>query len=119
MITLIEYPPCSTCKKAKAFLHTHNIEFNTRDIVNETPSKEELSRWMRTYDIGIDKYFNTHGKSYRTLQLKDRKDTLSVDTKLSLLARDGMLIKRPLLLMDNHLLIGFKASEWEAVLKTR
>lgn len=119
MITLIEYPPCSTCKKAKAFLHDHNIEFRTRHIVNDTPSKEELSRWMKTYNIDVDQYFNTHGKSYRSLQLKDRKATLSVDTKLSLLSRDGMLIKRPLLLMDNRLLIGFKVDEWEIALKTR
>lgn len=119
MITLIEYPPCSTCKKAKAFLHAHNIEFNTRDIVNDTPSKEELSRWMKTYKLDVDQYFNTHGKSYRALHLKDRKDTLSEDTKLSLLSRDGMLIKRPLLLLDNCLLIGFKVDEWETALKTR
>jgi arsenate reductase len=74
---------------------------------------------MKTYNLDVDQYFNTHGKSYRTLQLQDRKDTLSVDSKLSLLSRDGMLIKRPLLLMDNHLLIGFKVNVWEDTLKTR
>ncbi|MFW5838812.1 MAG: arsenate reductase family protein [Bacillota bacterium] len=119
MITLIEYPPCSTCKKAKAFLRAHNIDFVSRHIVSETPSKEELLNWMQVYDLNINQYFNTHGKKYRELKLKNRLNTLSDDTKLSLLSRDGMLIKRPLLVMNNQLLIGFNVDEWKAALKSK
>jgi arsenate reductase len=119
MITFIEYPPCSTCKKAKAFLQANNIEFKTRHIVKETPTKEELLMWIHDFEMDIDNFFNTHGKSYHELGLKDKKASLSVDEKTTLLAQDGMLIKRPLLIMDNRVLIGFKISEWEAVLKTK
>ncbi len=119
MITLIEYPPCSTCKKAKAFLRARHIDFVSRHIVNDTPSKEELSQWMKTYDIAANQYFNTRGQKYRELKLKDRQASLSDDMKLSLLSQNGMLIKRPLLLMDNQLLIGFREDEWEAALKSK
>lgn len=119
MVVLIEYPPCSTCKKAKAFLKAHNIAFKTRHIVDEAPTKEELFNWMKDNDIHVDKYYNTHGKSYRELGLKNQKDTLTEEKKTTLLSRDGMLIKRPILIIGNRILIGFKQSEWISALKTR
>lgn len=109
---LIEYPKCSTCKKAKAFLKDNNISFMDRDIINETPTAEELRKWKEKFDIPIKKLFNTSGLKYKELNLKDKLSTMTEDEQYLLLSSDGMLIKRPLLVGNNFMLMGFKEKEW-------
>lgn len=109
----IEYPKCSTCKKAKAFLDKKEISYNDRDIVHNNPNKEELKKWIEISNIDISKFFNTSGIKYRQLNLKEVLKELSFDEKLDILSSDGMLVKRPLLIMSNKVLIGFKIKEWE------
>lgn len=108
----IEYPKCSTCKKAKSFLESKNIEFTDRNIVTETPSSEELKVWKERFNIPMKKLFNTSGLKYKELNLKDKLSTMSVEEQFDLLASDGMLIKRPLLVGEDFILIGFKEEEW-------
>lgn len=111
----IEYPKCSTCKKAKAFLEDLNIEVDDRNIVTETPSVEELMVWKDKFNIPMKKFFNTSGLKYKELGLKDKLSTMPVEKQFELLANDGMLIKRPLLIGDNFILIGFKENEWKVL----
>ena len=111
----IEYPKCSTCKKAKKFLDDRNIEYIDRHILEETPNVEELSKWIKRSGIEINKFFNTSGIKYRELNLKERLKEMSNEEKLKLLVSDGMLIKRPLFISDDIILIGFKQSEWERI----
>ena len=111
----IEYPKCSTCKKVKKFLEDNNISFTDRDIVLDNPSYEELSSWVNTYNIEIKKLFNTSGMKYRELGLKDKLIGMSDIDKLKLLASDGMLVKRPILISDKKILIGFKEKEWSCL----
>lgn len=113
---LIEYPKCSTCKKAKSWLQEHNIPFNDRNIITDTPTKEELDSWINHNKISINKLFNTSGIKYRQLNLKDKKDQMSKEEQLKLLESDGMLIKRPILITDDEILIGFKEKEWEKLI---
>ena len=108
----IEYPRCSTCKKAKKFLDDNEIDYIDRDIVLDNPSYDELKKWVSTYNIEIKRLFNTSGIKYRELGLKDKISIMSDEDKLQLLASDGMLVKRPLLLDDKIILIGFKEKEW-------
>ena len=116
MLVLIEYPPCSTCQKAKRFLKQKGLAFNQRHIVDNPPTETELHAWIETYNIDIKKLFNTSGKVYRDLRLKDKIDSMTRDALVALLASNGMLIKRPLLIGDDFVLIGFKDAEWEASL---
>ena len=109
----IEYPKCSTCKKAKKYLEEHGIEFEDRHIVEENPPKEELAEWIRISGKPVKKFFNTSGMKYRELGLKDRLPQMSDEEKLELLASDGMLVKRPLVIGDDFALTGFKVKEWE------
>ena len=113
----IEYPKCSTCKKAKEYLEKNNIEFKDRNIVTETPTKEELKDWLKRYNISIDKLYNTSGMKYRELNLKEKRKTLSLEEQLTILSSDGMLIKRPILITPKTMLTGFKEKEWEKVIK--
>ena len=113
----IEYPKCSTCKKAKEYLEKNNIEFKERNIVTETPTKEELKDWLKRYNISIDKLYNTSGMKYRELNLKEKRQTLSLEEQLTILSSDGMLIKRPILITQKTMLTGFKEKEWEKVIK--
>ena len=113
----IEYPKCSTCKKAKKFLEDNNQEFIDRNIITETPSKEELETWIKKYDIKLDKLYNTSGMKYRELNLKEKRQKMSEEEQLTLLSSDGMLIKRPILITEKAMLTGFREQEWEKVLE--
>ncbi|WP_024378407.1 arsenate reductase family protein [Streptococcus suis] len=109
MILFYEYPKCSTCRAAKAELNSLGLEFEAIDIKSTPPSAEELKAWMEATGLDLKKYFNTSGNSYRQLGLKDKFDSLTVDQALDLLANDGMLIKRPLLIQDGKILqIGYR-----------
>ncbi len=108
----IEYPKCSTCKRAKKWLIENKINFIDRDITIETPTKEELKTYLKTSGYPIKKFFNTSGNLYKQFSLKDRLETMSDDEKLDLLSKHGMLIKRPLLVSNSFILIGFKEKEW-------
>ena len=111
----IEYPKCSTCKKAKKFLDENNIKYIDRHILEETPNVEELSKWIKRSNLDINKFFNTSGIKYRELNLKEKLKTIRDEEKIKILASDGMLIKRPLFISDDIILIGFKQSEWERI----
>ena len=108
----IEYPKCSTCKKAKKYLEEHGIEFEDRHIVEENPTKEELAEWIRISGKPVKKFFNTSGMKYRELGLKDKLPQMSEEKQIELLASDGMLLKRPLLIDGEMVLTGFKEAEW-------
>ena len=110
----IEYPKCSTCKKAKKWLEDNKIEFEDRHIIENTPTVGELKRWIKMSDKDIKKWFNTSGLKYKELNLKDKLPLMSDDEKIELLSTDGMLIKRPILVLENKVLIGFKEEEWKA-----
>ena len=109
----IEYPKCTTCQKAKKWLNDNNIEFKDRHIVEETPTIEELEKWIALSNKEIKSWFNTSGLKYRELNLKEKLPTISDEEKIKLLASDGMLIKRPILVTEDKILIGFKIDEWK------
>ncbi len=116
MIQFIEYPKCSTCKKAKKWLEEHQIEFQDRDITKETPTKEELRNYLKISQYPIKKFFNTSGNLYKEFSLKEKLDTMSEEEKLELLSQHGMLIKRPLVVSDSFILVGFREKEWNELL---
>ena len=111
----IEYPKCSTCKKAKKFLIDNNMSFISRDIVNDTPTYDELKLWIEKSNLDIKKFFNTSGLKYKELNLKDKLITMNDDEKIKLLASNGMLIKRPLLIDENIILVGFNKEKWSVL----
>lgn len=113
----IEYPKCTTCQKAKKWLNDNNIEFKDRHIVEETPTVEELEKWIKLSNKEIKKWFNTSGLKYKELNLKEKLANMSDKEKIKLLASNGMLIKRPLLVTKDTVLIGFKQAEWESLSK--
>ena len=115
MITIIHYPKCSTCQKAIKFLKENNIDFKERDIVLDNPNKKEIKEFLLKNNE-INKYFNTSGILYRELNLKDKIKTMSEEEKINILSSNGKLIKRPLLILDDNILIGFKVKEWEKAL---
>lgn len=104
----IEYPKCSTCKKAKKWLEENNIQFEDRNIVEETPTVKEITKWIERSGLDIRKWFNTSGLKYKELNLKEMLATMSDKEKIELLASDGMLIKRPVLVSDKGIFVGFK-----------
>lgn len=109
----LEYPTCSTCKKAKKWLNDNNIVYTDRHIKEDQPSYEELKHWLEISGLPVKKFFNTSGMQYRALELKDKLPGMSLEEQLQLLATDGMLVKRPILVPDNEkILIGFKEAEW-------
>lgn len=108
----IEYPKCTTCKRAKKYLEEHGVSFEDRHIVEDNPTKEELTEWIQRSGYSIKKFFNTSGMKYRELGLKDKLDHMSDEEKIELLASDGMLVKRPLLIDKNRILVGFREKEW-------
>ena len=112
-MVFIEYSKCSTCKKAKKFLDDNNINYKDRSIKEENPTYDELKNWIEKYNIDIKKLFNTSGLIYRNLNLKDKLKDMTDDEKLKLLSSDGMLVKRPILLAENKIYLGFKESEWK------
>ena len=109
---LIEYPKCSTCQKAKRWLKTNHIEFEERNIVEETPSGEELKKWIEQSGLESKKFFNTSGLKYKELHLKEKLPSMAEEEKIELLASNGMLTKRPLFVTDKIVLVGFKEKEW-------
>ena len=110
----LEYPPCSTCKKAKKWLDDHGIAYTDRHIKENSPSYEELKSWFEASGLPLKKFFNTSGLQYRALELKDKLPTMSEEEQLRLLATDGMLVKRPVLVTnDGKVLTGFKEADWE------
>lgn len=111
----IQYPKCSTCQKAKKWLEQNSIEFTDRNIVTETPTVEELTKWIQSSEQDIKKWFNTSGLKYKELNLKDKLLSMTEKEKISLLASDGMLIKRPLLITDKGIFIGFKEEKWDTL----
>ena len=111
------YPKGSTCQKAKAWLDERGISYELRDIKTDNPTAEELTLWYRKSGLPLKKFFNTSGLQYKALGLKDKLPDMSEAEQLALLATDGMLVKRPLLVGDSFVLTGFRAAEWEAALR--
>ena len=108
----IEYPKCSTCRRAKKHLEDAGIAFQDRHIVEENPTEEELTKWIGMSGLPVKKFFNTSGMKYRELGLKDRLPDMSEEEQIRLLAGDGMLVKRPLLIDGDRILVGFKEKDW-------
>lgn len=108
----IEYPKCSTCRRAKKYLEDRKIEFQDRHIVENNPTEEELTRWIRMSGLPVKKFFNTSGTRYKELGLKDRLPDMSEEEQIRLLSSDGMLVKRPLLIDGERVLVGFKEKDW-------
>lgn len=111
------YPKCTTCKKAQAFLNEHNSTYELRDIKENNPTEAELRAWHKASGLPLKKFFNTSGLQYKALQLKDKLPTMTEDEQFALLATDGMLVKRPMLITDDRVLVGFKDSEWADIIK--
>ena len=107
------YPKCSTCQKARRWLDEHQIPYTLRDIKEDNPTRDELAAWHQRSGLPLRRFFNTSGMLYRDLNLKDRLPDMGEDEQLDLLSTDGMLVKRPLLLGDDFVLVGFKQAEWE------
>ena len=116
MILFIQYPPCSTCQKAKKWLDSHKIAFTDRHIKEQNPTYEELRDWYQRSGLPLKKFFNTSGLLYKSLNLKDKLPTMSAEEQLQLLATDGMLVKRPILVTEKGILTGFKEADWEKIL---
>ena len=113
----LQYPPCSTCKKAKAWLDSHGISYEARHIKEQNPTYEELSCWLTKSGLPVKKFFNTSGLQYKALGLKDKLPGMTVEEQLRLLATDGMLVKRPIVVTDGgKVLTGFREAEWESTL---
>lgn len=112
----IEYPKCSTCKKAKKYLLEHHVEFEDRHIVEDTPTKEELTQWITKSGLPIKKFFNTSGNVYKEMKLKDKVDLLTLEEAADLLSQNGMLIKRPLLITGEQIIVGFKEADYQNIL---
>lgn len=111
-ILFLEYPPCSTCKKARKWLESNHVEFVSRHIKENNPTAEELKQWHEKSGLPLKKFFNTSGMLYRELQLKDKLPSMSEEEQCELLATDGMLVKRPLVIGDDYVLTGFKEKDW-------
>ena len=111
----LEYPPCTTCQKARKWLEGNQIVFESRHIKTDHPSYEELKLWYHKSGLPLKRFFNTSGLLYKSLGLKDRLPNMSEEEQLQLLASDGMLVKRPLVIHEDLVLVGFKEKEWEAL----
>ena len=112
MILFVEYPKCSTCQKAKKWLVENQVEFEERHIVEDNPSKEELKAWYEKSGLPLKRFFNTSGMKYKELKLKDKLPAMTEEEQLELLASDGMLVKRPVLVGNDFVLTVFKEKEW-------
>lgn len=113
----LEYPKCSTCKKAKNWLESNGVEFEDRHIVESNPTADELKAWYEKSGFPLKKFFNTSGLKYKELGLKDKLPDMTEEEQINLLATDGMLVKRPLVIGDDFVLIGFKEAQWAEKLK--
>lgn len=112
MLKFICYHKCTTCQKVKKWLDDNKIEYELRDIKEDNPSLEELTAWYKTSGLPLKKFFNTSGLLYKSMELKDKLPTMSEEKQLKLLATDGMLVKRPIVVGKDFVLVGFKESEW-------
>ena len=115
MNLFIHYPKCSTCQKAKKWLENNNIAFTERNIIEETPTSQELKEWIERSGKEVKKFFNTSGLRYKELNLKEKLNEMTLEEKIKLLASDGMLIKRPLLVTDKEIYTGFRENEWKNI----
>lgn len=113
----LQYPPCSTCQKAKKWLDEKGIAYEARHIKEQRPTAEELRHWHRISGLPLKKFFNTSGLLYKSMNLKEKLPTMTEDERIELLASDGMLVKRPLLIAEGKVLTGFREKEWEVLLK--
>lgn len=113
----VQYAKCTTCRKAKKFLEEKGVQFIDRHIVEEKPTREELEEWYKRSGLTINKFFNSSGNRYKEMNLKDRVKTASEEELLDLLATDGMLVKRPILVKDDTVLVGFKEEQWNEFIK--
>lgn len=109
----VEYPKCSTCQKAKKWLDAHGVAYTDRHIKEQNPTAEELKEWHQRSGLPLKKFFNTSGMLYKEMKLKDRIPTMTEEEQYALLATDGMLVKRPIVVTDDRILVGFKEKEWE------
>ena len=116
MLKFICYPKCTTCQKARKWLDEDNIEYEFRDIKLENPSLEELTAWYKLSGLPLRKFFNTSGLLYKSLNLKEKLPAMSEEEQLRLLATDGMLVKRPILVTEDAVVTGFKEAEWEKII---
>ena len=112
-VIFLEYPKCTTCKKAKAWLEQNGISFVDRHIVEDNPAADELKIWWQRSGLPLKRFFNTSGMLYKEMQLKDKLQGMSEEEMLELLATNGMLVKRPLIIGTDFVLVGFKEAEWE------
>ena len=110
------YPNCTTCQKAKKWLDDHKVKYTERHIAEDNPSYDELKEWHQKSGLPLEKFFNTSGLPYKEMQLKDKIPTMSEEVQLNLLATNGMLVKRPLVINGDSVLVGFKEDEWENTL---
>ncbi len=115
-VLFLQYPPCTTCKKAKAWLDEHGVDYVARNIKEENPSAEELKAWHRKSGLPLKRFFNTSGLAYKALGLKDRLPDMTEEEQYQLLASDGMLVKRPLVVGDDFVLTGFREAQWQELL---
>ena len=112
----IQYPPCSTCQKAKKWLDEHGVSYTDRHIKENNPTYEELKHWYKISGLPLKRFFNTSGLLYKSMNLKEKLPAMSEEEQLRLLATDGMLVKRPLIVCDNVVLTGFKEAEWSKLI---
>jgi arsenate reductase len=117
MLKFICYPKCTTCQKAKKWLDDNNIEYELRDIKENNPTFEELCEWHKMSGLPLKKFFNTSGLLYKSMGLKDMLPNMSEEEQLKLLSTDGMLVKRPFLINEDFVLVGFKEKEWRVINK--
>ena len=117
MVLFLQYPPCSTCQKAKKWLNEQEVAYTDRHIKEQNPTAAEIDAWQEKSGLELKKFFNTSGMIYRDLGLKDKLPGLSREEQLALLASDGMLVKRPILVTEDTVLVGFKEKDWEKLLQ--
>ena len=116
MMLFVQYPPCTTCQKAKKWLDEQGICYDDRNIKADKPSYEELKEWHRKSGLPLKKFFNTSGLLYKSLNLKDKLPTMTDEEQLQLLSTDGMLVKRPIVVTEDAVLVGFKEAQWQQLL---
>ena len=116
MMIFIQYPPCSTCQKAKKWLEAHDIAYTDRHIKEQNPTYEELKSWYEKSGLPLKRFFNTSGLLYKSMNLKDKLPTMTEEEQLRLLATDGMLVKRPIVITEDHIFTGYKETEWSKLL---